>query len=175
MTDEVWKPVVGYEGLYEVSNWGNARSLARVDAQGGRRKQRMFKPSRMDKWGHLGIKIRRDGVVKSRYVHHLVLEAFVGPRPEGMEACHWNDVADDNRLENLRWDTRGANRHDRVRNGRDQNANKNHCHRGHAFSESNTYINNGRRHCRKCQQIRHREYRGRKSMGSPMSAEGIAA
>jgi hypothetical protein len=51
------------------------------------------------------------------YVHHLVLEAFVGPRPPGTEACHNNGDPSDNRLENLRWDTRRANRHDMRRHG----------------------------------------------------------
>lgn len=49
-------------------------------------------------------------------VHVLVLEAFVGPCPPGLEACHWNDVSDDNRLENLRWDNSEGNWDDRVRN-----------------------------------------------------------
>lgn len=50
-------------------------------------------------------------------VHRLILEAFVGSCPEGMEACHWNDDPTDNRLENLRWDTHRANGADMVRNG----------------------------------------------------------
>jgi hypothetical protein len=51
------------------------------------------------------------------YVHRIVLEAFVGPCPTGMVACHADDVKADNRLENLRWDTQSANCHDAVRNG----------------------------------------------------------
>jgi len=42
-------------------------------------------------------------------VHHLVLEVFVGPRPEGTVACHNNGDGYDNRVRNLRWDTRKAN------------------------------------------------------------------
>lgn len=159
---EAWKPVVGYVGLYEVSNLGNVRSLARVDAQGGNRRQRIFKPSRMDIKGHLGVKVRLDGVVKSRYVHQLVLEAFVGPRPEGMWGCHWNDIPDDNRLENLRWATKSANRHDCVRNGGDHNVRKTHCQRGHPYDSSNTRIYGGRRHCRECQRIADAAYKARR-------------
>ncbi len=51
-------------------------------------------------------------------VHLLMLEAFIGPRPAGFYACHGNDVKDDNRLENLRWDTKQANWRDRKANGR---------------------------------------------------------
>ena len=50
-------------------------------------------------------------------IHRLVLETYVGPCPEGMEACHNNGDSFDNRLENLRWDTRSANNLDAVRHG----------------------------------------------------------
>lgn len=50
--------------------------------------------------------------------HELVLEVFVGPCPPGMEACHANDETSNNRLDNLRWDTRRENSADRKRNGR---------------------------------------------------------
>ena len=163
---ENWKPVVGYEGIYEVSDLGGIRALPRVDAQGGNRRLRVFRPGRMDAWGHLGVKLRRDGVVRSFYVHTLVLEAFVGPRPPEMEGCHWNDIPDDNRLSNLRWATRSANRYDCVRNGGDPNAGKSHCWRGHPFSPENTRAYNGRRHCRECQHIYQAEYRARRAQRS---------
>jgi hypothetical protein len=53
-----------------------------------------------------------------RFLHRLVLEAFVGPCPPGCVGCHANDDPSDNRLENLRWDTHKANSADAVRNGR---------------------------------------------------------
>ncbi len=57
--------------------------------------------------------IRRFGGVKRMIkIHHLVLEAFVGPRPDGMEACHNNGDRFDNRPSNLRWGTRSSNRID---------------------------------------------------------------
>jgi hypothetical protein len=63
--------------------------------------------------GHLRYNLR--GGMRSG--HQLVLEAFVGPCPPGMECCHGNDIPDDNRIENLRWDTPKSNGEDRVRNG----------------------------------------------------------
>lgn len=57
---------------------------------------------------------------KPRYVHHLVLETFVGPCPPGMEALHRNDVQYDNRLTNLKWGTHKQNCELRRRNGRDR-------------------------------------------------------
>lgn len=58
-----------------------------------------------------------------RYVHHLVLEAFVGARPDGHEACHRNGVPTDNRVENLYWGTRVENDADRRTHGRNRGVN----------------------------------------------------
>ena len=46
------------------------------------------------------------------------MQAFVGPAPDGMVICHYNDIKTDNRLENLRYDTQYANGQDRIRNGK---------------------------------------------------------
>jgi hypothetical protein len=53
-----------------------------------------------------------------RYVHNLILAAFVGPRPKGMQACHNDGDTTNNRLGNLRWDTPKANMRDRDDHGR---------------------------------------------------------
>lgn len=58
-----------------------------------------------------------EGAQVSRLAHRLVLEAFVGPCPDGMEACHNNGDRTDNRIENLRWDTAKANQADRKKHG----------------------------------------------------------
>lgn len=66
--------------------------------------------------GHVYVRLSPGGIAK--YVHHLVLEAFVGPRPSGMEACHFPDRNPaNNSLSNLRWDTRKSNRNDMVTHG----------------------------------------------------------
>ena len=66
-----------------------------------------------DRFGHLYVKLQcPDGKERRVAVHRLVLLAFVGPCPEGMECCHGPGGPADNRLTNLRWDTRGANRLD---------------------------------------------------------------
>jgi hypothetical protein len=71
-----------------------------------------------DKQGYRYIRLQRaDGTSHQRQVHRIVLEAFIGPCPAGMEACHNNGVRSDNRLDNLRWDTRKNNLADRVRHG----------------------------------------------------------
>lgn len=127
MSEEAWRPVVGFEGEYEVSNFGRVRSLTRVhtyqriDQYSGNvievsrtRKGVELRPGRM-KSGHLSVALGRGN---SRCVHVLVLEAFVGPRPAGMEGLHGDDEPSNNRLYNLRWGTRSENLHDAISNGK---------------------------------------------------------
>jgi hypothetical protein len=154
--------VPGFVGLYEVSSLGRVRSLARIDRRGRQRQQRLLKP-RSQQSGHLAVAFYRDGTRHDLMVHQLVLLAFVGPRPSGMDACHWNDNPADNRLVNLRWDTRSANVRDCVRNGSHHFANRTHCPSGHLYTPENTYMYpQGRRACNECRRIyrdQHREER----------------
>lgn len=118
---ENWKAVPGHEGRYEVSDLGRVRSLdAAVKCSGpvkgefySHRKGRMLRPGRMP-FGHLSVAL---GKGNSRCVHELVLLAFVGAPPEKHECLHANGVPADNRLENLRWGTRGENIRDAVKHG----------------------------------------------------------
>lgn len=149
MSDEIWRAVPGYEGAYEVSSEGRVRSLDRLDAAGARRRGRELSARRVNHT-HLMVTLR-DGARHDVLVHRLVLETFVGPSPDGTEACHWNDDPTDNRLENLRWDTRSANQFDSVRNGTHFLARRTHCSKGHEFTPDNTYRRpTGRRACREC-------------------------
>ncbi len=73
--------------------------------------------SRKDKRGRAAVRLYRPGENITRCVHLIVLEAFVGPRPDGMEACHNNGDNTDNRASNLRWDTHRENILDKFRHG----------------------------------------------------------
>lgn len=64
-----------------------------------------------------------DGRLHSVHVHRLVLMAFVGPCPEGMEGCHNDGDASNNNLANLRWDTRQANFDDLKKHGKKKGEN----------------------------------------------------
>ena len=67
--------------------------------------------------GYLLVALIKDGRWQRISVHRLVMSAFCGPCPPGMEVCHNNGVRDDNRLENLRYDTHKGNMLDRYRHG----------------------------------------------------------
>lgn len=159
--NERWLPVPGYEGLYSVSDQGRVRAEAKVTLRNGivqPRKQRMLSPVPLPR-GHLKVRLVREGHTKAFLVHRLVLLAFVGPCPEGMEGCHLDDDPANNHLSNLRWDSRSANMHDRVRNGRHHNARKTECSQGHPFNEQNTYVSTKGRQCRTCERDRMRRKR----------------
>jgi hypothetical protein len=172
--DERWLPVIGWEGLYEISDRGAVRSLPRIVSAGPRAHQRrasgrLLKPA-LTKRGYFQATLCRDGKDRKRPVHQLILEAFIGPRPPGMECCHANDIKTDNRLENLRWDTTSANSYDRVRNGIHPMSRKTHCKNGHPFDKTNTGINyRGARWCRQC----NRDIKRRIGTGCQKCARGM--
>lgn len=120
---EEWRPVVGYEGLYEVSSLGRIRGLDRVSGnvrmvfrQGCILKQR---PRRRD--GRITVRLSKHGRSRPHQLHRVVLEAFVGSCPAGMECRHLNGKASDNRLSNLAWGTHTENIADRERHGQTMN------------------------------------------------------
>jgi hypothetical protein len=117
---EHWLPVVGFEKYYQVSDRGSVRSLPRsiVNRRGQQRhyKACVLRPGRIHYQNYLRVILQGGGVISTRLVHHLVLEAFTGPCPPGQETRHLNDRGDDNRLSNLAWGTRLDNRNDAIRN-----------------------------------------------------------
>ena len=122
---EVWKDIPGYEGRYQVSDHGNVRSVDRevtcISASGiatvRRVPGRTLKPyiNKYGGRGHLFVSLGKYTVPQP--VHQLVLLAFVGPCPEGMEVCHGDGDPTNNRLDNLRYDTRSENIMDIYRVG----------------------------------------------------------
>lgn len=154
-SNERWLPVVGYEGIYEVSDHGRVRSVDRVvlTASGTRSYKGKILRIVSRHHGYPGVSLRRPGVRKTGYIHRLVLEAFVGPCPEGMEGCHNDGTASNNRLSNLRWDTSIANAQDKARHGTNYGLNLTHCPFGHSLDAPNVRAyraRNGRRGCLAC-------------------------
>lgn len=112
---EIWKPVPTWEGLYEVSDLGRFRSLPRQTARGIRGGKVVRGTIRHD--GYWEVQLTAPGRPRRKcFLHHLVLEAFVGPCPNGQEALHGPGGKLDASLKNLKWGTRAKNvGPDRVR------------------------------------------------------------
>lgn len=117
--EEIWKPIVGWEGLYEASTHGRIRSLDRVvhHPLGPKRRKGALMKQSTTATGYRFLTIRKDGRGQTLFVHRLVLEAFVGPCPQGMECRHMDGNSSNNRLENLSWGTARENAADRDTHG----------------------------------------------------------
>lgn len=92
---EEWKDVVGYEGLYEVSDTGKVRSTRRQGAAGG------LKKFVENQDGYLRVKLCKGGMDRRFMVHRLVYEAFVGEVGEGLEINHIDENKKNNNRDNL--------------------------------------------------------------------------
>lgn len=158
-TCESWRPVVGMEGLYEVSDAGRVRSLPRQTASGvhggGIRKLSL------DTNGYLTVKLSRDGKPTNYRVHKLVTAAFLGPCPEGQEVRHWDGDHANAALTNLLYGTRAENMADQRRHGRSYWSDRTHCLRGHEYTPANTRWYKGRRFCKRCALLRCWKQRGK--------------
>lgn len=147
---ERWLAVVGLEGSYEVSDLGRVRSVPRKDALGRRVHGGIRRPSVLRKTGHLKLGLSANGQDATRFVHQLVMEAFVGPCPEGHEVRHLDGNPANNRWMpggesatraaggNLIYGTRSENVRDALRHGTHNYASRTHCDNGHEFTPENT-------------------------------------
>jgi hypothetical protein len=115
---EIWLPIAGYEGSYEVSNYGRIKSLERP-VHNYIKRGRILKPSPRKRGAGKAVTSFAVNLGRSdlRRIHRLVLEAFVGPCPIGMEGCHNDGDCSNNKLQNLRWDTHIANVLDSINHG----------------------------------------------------------
>lgn len=144
MSAEAWRPVVGYEGLYDVSNVGRVRNAQR---------KRLMKLAPRQHHGDLKVTLSNAGEASTLLVHRLVLAAFTGPCPPGLECLHGNGNPADNRVENLRWGSRPDNQRDSIRHGTHNCATKVRCRRKHPLFPPNLVrysAAKGERNCLAC-------------------------
>lgn len=111
---EFWMPVAGYENHYAVSDIGR---IKRIRGGKGTRAGMIIRQRLNKRTGRMIVNLSKNDVQKTFDTHSLVISAFVGPRPQNLEVCHNNGIATDNRLENLRYDTKENNERDKVKHG----------------------------------------------------------
>lgn len=111
--EEQWKDIKGHEGLYEVSNFGNVRSLDRVirAKHNGTmlRKGRILTPFYEEKKGYYQVSLSKDGKNKKHRVHRLVASAFLDNPHNYTDVNHKDEVKTNNNVDNLEWCTRKYN------------------------------------------------------------------
>ena len=117
---ETWSAIPGWAGQYEASDLGRVQSVPHtvrtVQGHAFTVKGRLRAPW-LDRKGYCHVTLYRGDIAKRHSVHALVMAAFVGPPPPGTEICHNNGDPADNRLANLRYDTRSANHRDKRQHG----------------------------------------------------------
>lgn len=157
---EEWRPVPTAPG-YEASSLGRIRSVDRVILKSNGIHQRfkgvLISPAAARN-GYLHLNVCGQ---RTRMVHQLVLEAFVGPMPPGMQGCHNDGNRQNNRIDNLRWDTPQANAQDTIRMGANPRVRQTHCMNGHPLNGPNLRLASGKRvHriCSACSRARIRIY-----------------
>ena len=105
---EEWRPVVGYEALYHVSDLGRIRSYHGRVA--------FLKPKAL-KYGYLSVNLCASSKKWTRCVHRIVGDAFLGQRPIGMVTRHLDGDTHNNRASNLRYGTQYENEADKIAHG----------------------------------------------------------
>jgi hypothetical protein len=153
---EHWRPIPGWEGIYEASSLGRIRRLDHTITYVTGRTQRlkgMVLRSVVRRDGRFEVRLNRDGQGQTRYVHHLVALAFIGPRPPGLDICHNDGDCSNNLPSNLRYGTKSSNMLDAVRHGTHRQTRKTHCPRNHPLVPPNLVrwrIAAGGRNCLAC-------------------------
>lgn len=106
--NEEWRSIRGYEGLYDVSNLGNIRSIERLDSR--KHKRGGFVLKRMvNRKGYYEVNLCKNGVIKPTPVHKLVMQEFSGDRPIGYDINHKDGNKLNPSFDNLEYVTPGGN------------------------------------------------------------------
>lgn len=108
---EIWKDLVGYEGLYQVSTLGNVRSVDRIERCGSffrRRKGTLLKQS-INRGGYCQVHLNKDGNGCSKEVHRLIAKTFIENKYDLPEVNHIDCDKTNNSVDNLEWVSREDN------------------------------------------------------------------
>jgi hypothetical protein len=126
---EIFKDVKGYEGIYQVSNFGRVKSLERKvrHSQGGYKivKEKIMKSASVSR-GYLSVDLSKNGESKNFLIHRLILIAFLFNPENKRTVNHINGIKTDNRLSNLEWMTDSENTCHAYKIGLKTNIGENH-------------------------------------------------
>jgi hypothetical protein len=114
---EIWKTIPGYNNMYQISNFGNVKSLNRISMGGRKLSEKILKHNKHPH-GYISICLRKGGKNKFYLAHRLVMLAFVGP--SDLQVNHKNGIKTDNRLENLEYVTCSENQMHAFKNNINQ-------------------------------------------------------
>lgn len=160
-TRDRWIGIPGFEGVYEISESGRVRSLDRRDAM-GRVKQGQFIRTPPGSSGYpVATLTSRDGTKRTYLIHRLLMKAFTGPCPEGMEVRHLDGDRSHCELSNLAYGTHSENMRDKRLHGTDRYGLRDGCSKGHKYDVANLRVDlhpDGslrERVCRRCDNERY--------------------
>lgn len=123
---EVWRNIRGYEGVYQVSNYGNIKSMERFfikNRTGGLKKMAVYQPERIrikryNNKGYLYSSLWRNNTHKNVFIHRLVAIHFIKNYKSLPQVLHKDDDPKNAKWDNLEWGTQSKNIQDAVNRGR---------------------------------------------------------
>lgn len=120
---EQWQDIEGYEGMYQVSNYGRVKSLERYKENHGKLQkvdERILVQAQKE-GGYMFVSLWKDGKQKMHYVHRLVVQAFIGYIPDGYTVNHLDFNPENNHVDNLEIVTQSENNNYSAQAGRYDN------------------------------------------------------
>jgi hypothetical protein len=154
--EEIWLPILGYEGLYEISSLGRVKSLARIYISTKGHKQSLKEKilnSGDDSYGYRSVSLSKNNSQKTQKIHRLVAQTFIPNLNNYPQVNHINGIKIDNRVENLEWCNNSHNQIHAYKTGLNKGPNIN----GNSEGEKN--------HQSKLTKQQVLEIRGRKNFG----------
>ncbi len=108
---QIWKPILAYEGYYEINTLGNVRRKSRA------KRKRKHTPiligkslsTRINNFGYVEVRLSKNGKTSTKFIHKLLGQVFIPNTENKPQINHKNGIKHDNRLENLEWVTNSEN------------------------------------------------------------------
>lgn len=177
MSEEIWRPIPGYEDLYMASRhgriWSHPRVVEYEPGHMARRRGKLLKRVRVGPRRYPTVQLSKNRHKQPWKVDRLVALSFLGENPTNADVLHHDDDPENNHVSNLRYGNDADNARDRRRNGNDHNANKVRCIHGHDYTPENTYIVKATGH-RSCLSCRRDAERRRNRRSAVLEASGGA-